>query len=84
MLLIIGKLRGNLLNRTVHLCPTCLYGPKKIIKIVFLSVSLGAKITVIKAGLIHLHAIAAKNSKVDCYTYVAKRYASLNHISSTS
>lgn len=80
--LITGMLRGNPLNRTVRLRPAYLYGPEKIIEIVFLSVGSGAEITVIEAGLIHLHAVAAKNSEVDCYTHVAERYASLNRISS--
>lgn len=80
--LITGMLRGNPLNRTVHLRPAYIYSPEKIIDIVFLSVDSGAETAVIEADLIHLHAIAANNSEVDCYTHVAERYASLNPLSS--
>jgi hypothetical protein len=82
--LITGILRGNPLNRTVNICPIYLYSPKKIIEIVFLSIDLGTETTVIKADLIHLQATAVKNTKVDYYTNIAKRYASFNPLSSVS
>lgn len=80
--LIRGILRGNPLNRTVNLHPSYLYGPEKIIEVVFLSVGSGVETTGIEADLIHLHAVAARNSELDCYTNVAERYASLNPLSS--
>ncbi|KFZ07964.1 hypothetical protein V501_06155 [Pseudogymnoascus sp. VKM F-4519 (FW-2642)] len=80
--LITGILRGNPLNRTVNLHPAYLYGPEKIMEIVFLSIDPGTETTVIEADLIHLQATAVKSSKVDYYTDVAERYASLNPLSS--
>jgi hypothetical protein len=80
--LIRGILRGNPLNRTVNLHPSYLYGPEKIVEVVFLSVGSGAEAIVIEADLIHLHAVAARNSELDCYTNVAERYSSLNPLSS--
>jgi hypothetical protein len=74
--LITGMLRRNPLNRMVQRHPEYLYGPERIIEIVFLSVGSGAEATAIEADLIHLHAVAARKGEVDCYTHAAERYVS--------